>query len=107
MSQVASALADFLEQMGRYPESLSELVGGPWFSHARAFTDFCGNPYSYRVRDAGRGIQEYRLQAFGCDGIPNTDLSEYSLFSFFADNQGHHTAPVPWGFAHSWPGVFD
>ncbi|MBZ5637549.1 MAG: type II secretion system protein GspG [Acidobacteriia bacterium] len=105
LSQIAAALSYFQEQTGRWPDSLSELVGGPWFSWPRPFIDFCGNPYDYHVFDIGLGRREYRLRAFGCDGIPETDPLENVLY-FSADDAGHVTAPG-WRFAYLWPGLFD
>ena len=105
MSQIAGALSYFQEQTGTWPASLSELVGGPWFSWQRAFTDDCGNPYDYHVFDTGFGNREYRLRAFGCNGVSYTDPFEGLLY-FSADTAGYVSAPG-WRFAYRWPGLFD
>ncbi len=105
MSQVSAALSYFQEQTGTWPNSLSELVGGPWFSWPRVFSDDCGNPYDYHVFDTGFGNREYRLRAFGCNGVPYTDPFE-SLLYFSADTAGYVSAPG-WRFAYRWPGLFD
>lgn len=106
MSAIASALSYFLEQTERWPNSLAELIAGPWFPRFRSFTDFCGNPYSDEVFDVGLGRRQYRLRAFGCDGIPDTDQIEGWLLSFSADNEGHTTAPGS-NFSYLWPGLLD
>lgn len=105
MSQIAAALSYFEEQNGRWPDSLSELVGGPWFDWPRAFSDACGNPYDYRVFDTGFGNHAYRLRAFGCSGVPNTDPFQDLLY-FYADTDGFTSFPG-WRFAYLWPGLFD
>lgn len=105
MSQVAGALSYFEEQNGRWPDSLSELIGGPWFHWPRAFSDDCGNPYDYHVFNTGFGNREYRLRAFGCNGTPNTDPFEDLLY-FSADTAGYTSAPG-WRFAYRWPGLYD
>ena len=105
MSQIAGALSYFEEQTGRWPDALSELVGGPWFSWPRPFTDDCGNPYDYRVFHTGFGRMEYRLRAFGCNGVPDTDPFE-SLLYYSADTSGYVSSPG-WRFAYRWPGLFD
>lgn len=105
MSQIANALAYFREASGQWPDSLSELVGGPWFSWPRAFTDDCGNPYEYRVYDVGFGRSLYQLRAHACNGVSNTDPWEDLLY-FSADNEGYASNPG-WRFAYRWPGLFD
>ncbi len=105
LSGIAGALSYFQEQTGRWPDSLDELVGGPWFSWPRPFTDACGNPYDYRVFDLGLGRRGYRIRAFGCNGVTETNSLEY-LLDYSADNQGYTSSPLG-RFAYVWPGLFD
>lgn len=105
MSGIAGALSYYLEQTGRWPDSLTEIIGGPWFSWPRIFADFCGNPYDYETFDVGFGRREYRLRAFGCDGVPGTDTIEDLLY-FSADTEGYALSPGS-RFSYLWPGLFD
>jgi hypothetical protein len=104
MSQIVGALTDFHAQNGHWPDTLTELVGGPYFEWPRPFTDFCGNPYDYHVYDTGMGRHEYRLRAFGCDG-PGTDPLEWMLY-YSASDAGYAISPG-WQFSYIWPGLFD
>jgi hypothetical protein len=104
MSQIVGGLTEFYQQNGRWPDSLTELIGGPYFEWPRPFTDFCGNPYDYHVFDTGMGRHEYRLRAFGCDGA-GTDPLEWML-SYYASDAGYAISPG-WQFSYIWPGLFD
>jgi hypothetical protein len=105
MSGIAGALSYFREETGRWPDSLSELLGGPWFWWPRSFTDDCGNPYEYHVYDVGFGRSLYQLRAHACNGVTYTDPWEDLLY-FSADNKGNATNPG-WRFTYRWPGLFD
>jgi hypothetical protein len=105
MSQIAGALNYFQEETGRWPDTLSELIGGPWFTWPRAFTDDCGNPYEYHVYDLGFGRNMYQLRAHACNGVTYTDPWEDLLY-FWADNEGY-VSNSGWRFTFRWPGLFD
>ena len=105
MSQVSAALNYFQEGNGRWPASLSELIGGPWFSWPRSFNDDCGNPYEYHVYDLGFGRNMYQLRAHSCRSATYTDPWDDLLY-FAADNQGYVSNPAG-RWVYRWPGLFD
>ena len=104
MQEIAGALAYYHDLYGEWPATLDLLIGESWFTRPRSFEDFCGNPYDYQVQDAGLGHSRYVLRAYGCDGVPNTDLEEQWLYFFTANDEGYSTAPRP---GWPWPGLFD
>lgn len=107
MLSITSAISDYLERTGTLPGGLSDLPSNPWFDASRPFVDFCGNPYSYQVFDAGLGHRLYQFQAFGCDGVPGTDPSEGWLLLFSGSDEGRIWHPGALAFPSIWPGLWD
>ena len=105
MSQIAGSLSYFREETGRWPESLTELVGGPWFWWPRSFNDDCGNPYDYRVLTGQSGWSEYQLRASACNGVSNTD--PWGDFLYYSETSDGYGSAPGWRFAYRWPGLFD
>ena len=104
MTNIATALTYYRDVHGHWPGTLPQLQEDGDFQSFREFTDFCGNPYVYQVHDVGLGHFAYTLRAYGCDGVPGTDLEESWLYFFAANDEGNISMPrTGW----PWPGLFD
>lgn len=92
ISLLCTAVDTFRLDMGRYPESLDELVKkvddrrwkGPYLP-GQLPLDPWGNPYIYRV--PGEGGRDYDIMSYGANGVPGGEGEDEDIVSWRALGQ--------------------